>query len=429
MSPVAKGPQRARDGQQGQAGDGLRGSGQAGQRTAARGRAAPTCLSEADDLGDGVVGRGPGARLPVQAGDLDAAVLPHLAGVQLAQRRDHGRLGHGVRDVGPVPHLQPAQDVPLHRLQEIPVHLARLLGPPEAAGGACVLRGAPGGSRRGRGGGGSQQQQPAGQQRGQHPPASRPVHGGGAGGRAGAGPERRREPVCRQRRSERSAARRGRRQPSRGPQPLRAGREGGGPGEAACAAGEAEGGGRPRRQPKLGREGEKGGERGGGGGAERTERPAPRGRGTAAGEGVAAQPGEGGRGSGAGGARGAGSWGRRRRAAPGPRGASEGHPRAPPLVVHRSLRQGPGGPRRELFSPASLRGVREITEADLYTIQFIAWKEEGGWGGEMPLVPPRPLRPRKTTIHRPWVRVSEPLRRAPLAPSFSARRFPTRRQS
>lgn len=101
-----------------------------------------------------------------------------------------------------------------------------------------------------------------------------------------------------------------------------------------------------------------------------------------------------------------GSWGRRRRAAPGPRGASEGHPRAPPLVVHRSLRQGPGGPRRELFSPASLRGVREITEADLYTIQFIAWKEEGGWGGEMPLVPPRPLRPRKTTIHRPWVRVS-----------------------
>lgn len=172
----------------GQAGQG-REVGGAGGVGGTRGRAAPTCLGEADDLGDGVVGRGPGARLPVQAGDLHAAVLPHLAGVQLAQRRDHGRLGHGVRDVGPVPHLQPAQDVPLHRLQEIPVHLARLLGPPEAAGGACVLRGTAGGGRRGRGGRGAQQEQPAGQQRGQHPPASRPVHGGGAGGRAGGRPE------------------------------------------------------------------------------------------------------------------------------------------------------------------------------------------------------------------------------------------------
>lgn len=91
------------------------------------------------------------------------------------------------------------------------------------------------------------------------------------------------------------------------------------------------------------------------------------------------------------GIRGAGE--RRRRSAPVPRVASEGHPRAQSLVVHRSLRQVRAGRGEELSSPASLRGVREINEADLYTIQFIAWKEGGG---EMPLVPPRPLRPRKT---------------------------------
>lgn len=99
-----------------------------------------------------------------------------------------------------------------------------------------------------------------------------------------------------------------------------------------------------------------------------------------------------------------------------PRAASEGHPRAQPVLVHRSLRQVRAGRGEELFSPASLRGVREINEADLYTIQFIAWKEGGGGGcvgGEMPLVPPRPLRPRKTTIHRPWVQVSQQVGSAP----------------
>lgn len=105
-----------------------------------------------------------------------------------------------------------------------------------------------------------------------------------------------------------------------------------------------------------------------------------------------------------------------------PRAASEGHPRAQPLLVHLSLRQVRAGRGEELFSPASLRGVREINEADLYTIQFIAG---GGWGGEeMPLVPPRPLRPRKTTIHRPWVQVSQQVgsepRRSVVPPSAPA---------
>lgn len=350
-----------------------------GRGARVRGRAAPTCLGEADDLGDRVVGRGPGARLPVQAGDLHAAVLPHLAGVQLAQRRDHGRLGHGVRDVGPVPHLQPAQDVPLHRLQEIPVHLARLLGPPEAAGGACVLRGAAGGGRRGRGGRGAQQEQPAGQQRGQHPPASRPVHGGGAGGRAGGRP---------------GAPQGARLQAA----PLRAlrGAEGavaaklGGRNRSAQGGSRGGGRGRPgkRRVPpgrrrgeaaRAGTEGEVGGGGGGtglacterarlhGGGGRQQVRGWLRSPGRREGERGASRRCEGIRGAGE----------RRRRSAPVPRVASEGHPRAQSLVVHRSLRQVRAGRGEELSSPASLRGVREINEADLYTIQFIAWKEGG----------------------------------------------------
>lgn len=122
-----------------------------------------------------------------------------------------------------------------------------------------------------------------------------------------------------------------------------------------------------------------------------TESLVPRGKGTAAGEGVAEEPEDEGGGSGerAGGARGAGEQkGRWRRAAPLPRAASVGHPRAQPLLVHRSLRQVRAGRGEELFSPASLRGVREINEADLYTIQFIAWKEGGVGGKKCHLYPP-----------------------------------------
>ena len=81
----------------------------------------PTCLGEADDLGDALLAVCSRAGVAVEVRDLHAAVFAHLARVQLAQGRDHGGLGHGVRDVGPAPHLQAAQDVPLHRLQEVAV--------------------------------------------------------------------------------------------------------------------------------------------------------------------------------------------------------------------------------------------------------------------------------------------------------------------
>lgn len=139
----------------------------------------PTCLGEADDLRDLLVSRGPHIRLPVQVRDLDAAVLPQLAGVQLAQRRDQSRLGHGVGDVGPVAHLEAVEDVPLDGLQEIAVHFAGLLGwSPEAARGAGVQGSCPGRRRRGSGA----QHQPARfrQQKqkrdGQGAPPIRPVH-------------------------------------------------------------------------------------------------------------------------------------------------------------------------------------------------------------------------------------------------------------
>lgn len=84
-----------------------------------------TFLRKADDL-RALLQHVVAHRVPVQVGDLHAAVLPQLPGVQLPQRRHHGRPGDRVRDVGSVPHLQPAQDVPLHRLQEVHVQPARL---------------------------------------------------------------------------------------------------------------------------------------------------------------------------------------------------------------------------------------------------------------------------------------------------------------
>lgn len=140
-----------------------------------RGSGKPTCLGEADDLGALLLRLGAAARLPVQAGDLDAAVVAHLAGVQLAQRRHQGRFGHGVGDVGSGAHLEAAQDVPLDGLQELAVHRAGLLlgGPSEATGGASVLAG---GSGRGWRGAGARQQHQQQQEDARGPPQSRPVH-------------------------------------------------------------------------------------------------------------------------------------------------------------------------------------------------------------------------------------------------------------
>lgn len=153
--------------------------GDAGRWTGGSTGGPPTCLGEADDLGDLLVSRGPPIRLPVQVGDLDAPVFAQLAGVQLAQRRDQSRLGHGVGDVGPVAHLEAVQNVPLDGLQEIAVHFARLFGwSAEAARGASVQGCCPGRRRRSSGA----QQQPARfrQQKqkrgGQGPLPIRPVH-------------------------------------------------------------------------------------------------------------------------------------------------------------------------------------------------------------------------------------------------------------
>lgn len=161
-----------------------------------------------------------------------------------------------------------------------------------------------------------------------------------------------------------------------------------------------------------------------------TESPAPRGRGTAAGEGVAAEPREGERGASrrCEGSRGAG--GRRRCAAPVARAASEGRPRAQPLLVHRSLRQVRAGRGEELFSPASLRGVREINEADLYTIQFIAWKGGAG-GGERnaTCTPPPTPPPQDSNPQAVGAGLSAGRLRAALLFPFSARCFSTCHQS
>lgn len=73
----------------------------------------------------------------VQARDLHAPVLPQLSRVQPAQRRHHGCLREGARDVGARAHLQAAQDVPLHRLYEL-----RLRVRPHAAGRARLSRSA-----------------------------------------------------------------------------------------------------------------------------------------------------------------------------------------------------------------------------------------------------------------------------------------------
>lgn len=166
--------------------------GEGARATAGRPGDRPTCLGEADDFRDALLAVGARAGVAVEVRDLHAAVLAHLACVQLAQGSDHGGLGHGVRDVGPAPHLQAAQDVPLHRLQEVAVHPAQLLRPPEAAARrAGVLRAAGGSGWRGRrrGGGrrrrcgrapglgpqppGRQQQKAGGPQR----PTGQPVHG------------------------------------------------------------------------------------------------------------------------------------------------------------------------------------------------------------------------------------------------------------
>lgn len=84
-------------------------------------------------------------RLPLEAGDLHPPVLPNFAGVQPPQRGHHRSLGHGMRDVRPVLHLQPVQYVPLDRLQEVEVHPFGLVRRSVATGSArllgCVLRG------------------------------------------------------------------------------------------------------------------------------------------------------------------------------------------------------------------------------------------------------------------------------------------------
>lgn len=67
-------------------------------------------------------------RVSVQVGDLHPAVLPQLPGVELSQRRHHGGLRHRMGDVGALPHLQSAQDVPLDRLQQVRVQPARFGG-------------------------------------------------------------------------------------------------------------------------------------------------------------------------------------------------------------------------------------------------------------------------------------------------------------
>lgn len=107
--------------------------GEGSRATPSRQQNQPTCLSEADDLRNAFLAIGARAGMAVEVRDLHTAVLAHLARVQLAQSRDHGGLGHSVRDVGPAPHLQAAQDVSFHRLQEVAVHPAQLLWPPEAA--------------------------------------------------------------------------------------------------------------------------------------------------------------------------------------------------------------------------------------------------------------------------------------------------------
>ncbi|XP_058695732.1 uncharacterized protein LOC131579580 [Poecile atricapillus] len=217
------------------------------------------------------------------------------------------------------------------------------------------------------------------------------------GAELGAAPERRREPVWGEPR-----------------------RREGAPGEAACAAGEAEGGGCTRRH--RGRSWRRGGVGGGtglacterarlhGGGGRQQVRGWLRSPGRREGERGASRRCEGIRGAGE----------RRRRSAPVPRVASEGHPRAQSLVVHRSLRQVRAGRGEELSSPASLRGAREINEADLYTIQFIVWKEGGGRNATC--TPP----PTPPPQDNPWVQVSEQVGSAPLgcppsAPAASQR--------
>ena len=98
-----------------------------------------TWFGEADDLRglrvNLVVVRG----LPVKVGDLHPAVLSHFAGVQPPQRRHHRSLRDGMGDVGSVSHLQPVQNVPLHRLQKVYVLPLRLIRRPEAAGRARLL--------------------------------------------------------------------------------------------------------------------------------------------------------------------------------------------------------------------------------------------------------------------------------------------------
>lgn len=84
-----------------------------------------TFLRKADDLRS-LLQHLVAHRVSIEVGDLHPPVLPQLPSVELPQRRHHCSLRERVRDVGPLSHLQPAQDVSLDRLKEVHVQLARL---------------------------------------------------------------------------------------------------------------------------------------------------------------------------------------------------------------------------------------------------------------------------------------------------------------